>query len=70
MRGLLWYYRLIANGNPIAAALASSSYNHNTLKTLMTSALPSPDYKFFTATMKCICNDSFTEGGQQIVVVR
>ena len=41
--------------------LPSSSYNHNTLKTLMTSALSSPDYKFLTATMKCICNDSFTD---------
>ena len=35
----------------------SSSYNHNTLKTLITSVLPSPpSYKFLTATMKCICN--------------
>ena len=42
--------------------LPSSSYNHTTLKTLIKSVLPSPGYKFFTATLKCICNnDSFTD---------
>ena len=34
---------------------------HNTLKTLITSVLPSSGYKFLTATFKCICNDSFTD---------
>ena len=41
--------------------LPSSSYNHNTLKTLRTSLIPSSGYKFLTATMKCICNDFFTD---------
>ena len=41
--------------------LPSSSYNHNTLKTVITSVFPSPGYKFLTATLKCICNDSFTD---------
>ena len=38
--------------------LPSSSYNHNTL---ITSVLPSPGYMLLTATLKCICSDSFTD---------
>ena len=38
--------------------LPSSSYNHNSL---ITSVLLSPGYMFLTATLKCICNDSFTD---------
>ena len=41
--------------------LPRSSYNHNTLKTLITSVLPSSGYMFHTATLKCICNASFTD---------
>ena len=36
--------------------LPSSSYNHNTLKTLIIFVVHSPGYKFLTATLKCICN--------------
>ena len=57
MRGLLWYLRLIAKGNSRAAA----HNNHNTLKTLIIFVVSSPGYKFLTATLKCICNDSFTD---------
>ena len=41
--------------------LPSSSYKHNTLKTLIIFVVPSPGYNFLTAIMKCICNDSFTD---------
>ena len=39
-------------------------YNHSTLKTLITSVLPSPGYQLPACTksiLKCICNDSFTD---------
>ena len=31
------------------------------MRTLITSVLPSPGYEFLAATLKCICNDSFTD---------
>ena len=31
------------------------------LNSLITAVLPSPDYNFLTATLKCICNDSFID---------
>jgi len=31
------------------------------LKSLITAVLTSPGYNFLTATLKCICNDSFTD---------
>ena len=56
--------------------LPSSSYNHNTQTTLTTSVrehlLALRSWKFLTATLKYICNDSFihVEGCQCVVVVR
>ena len=31
------------------------------LNSLITAVLPSPGYNFLTATLKCICNDSFID---------
>ena len=39
--------------------LPSSSYNHNTLKTLITSLTPT--YGYESSLLKCICKDSFTD---------
>ena len=44
--------------------LPSSSYNHNTLKTLITSSIPSSGYMkvcYCNIDLLCICNDSFTD---------
>ena len=41
--------------------LPSSSYNHDRVKSFITSVLPTLVYKFLTTTLKCICNDSFTD---------
>ena len=41
--------------------LPSSSYNHDRVKSFITSVLPTLVYKFLMANLKCICNDSFTD---------
>ena len=54
-------FALVLETNATQGQLPSSSYNYNTLKTLITSVLLSLGYKFLTATLKCICNNSFTD---------
>ena len=68
MRGLL----LVLETNYIRQPkeqLPGSSYNHNTLKTLITSVIPSPGYiksmkdheSSLLQLLKCVCKDSFTD---------
>ena len=58
MRGLL----LVLKANCIRQPNRQlPSSNHDPLKILITSVHPSSGYKFLTATMKYICNDSFTD---------
>ena len=47
--------RLIAKGTA-AQFIIQPQYTENPIF-----VVPSPGYKFLTATLKCICNDSFTD---------
>ena len=38
------------------------------LNSLITAVLPSPGYNFLTATLKCICNDSFIDVLRVVIV--